>query len=129
MNLIKRYFLKKDFFIFLVIGGINTLNGVVFSFVYSLFLQVNVAFVFGYISALSVAYFLNSFFVFHNRIELTKLIKFIISYIPNFIIQNVLVLFLYNGLHWNKLLVYALAAIVGMPITFLVLKLFAFRKE
>ena len=112
-----------------MIGGINTLSGITLASIYSLFLQTNIAFVLGYITALIAAFFLNSYFVFHNKPGFTKLIRFIISYIPNFAIQNVLVLILYNGFGWHRLLVFVLAAIIGIPITFLILKFFAFNKE
>ena len=129
MNQIKKIFMKKDFALFLVIGGVNTLNGTVLSFVYSMFLQENIAFVVGYLSSLTIAYFLNSFFVFHAKPHIKKYAKFAVSYIPNFMIQTVLVFIFYNGLHWHKLLVYALAAAIGLPVTFLLLKLFAFKSK
>ena len=30
---------------------------------------------------------------------------------------------------WNKLIVFALAAIIGVPVTFVIMKLFAFGKK
>ncbi len=30
---------------------------------------------------------------------------------------------------WNKLIVFALAALIGVPVTFIIMKLFAFRKK
>lgn len=32
-------------------------------------------------------------------------------------------------LQWNKLIVFALAAIVGVPVTFIIMKFFAFNKK
>ena len=129
MNFVKKYFVKKDFVLFLVIGAINTVNGIFLSYVYSLFLQANLAFACGYITSLSAAYFLNSFIIFHAKPQFMRYTKFIISYIPNFIIQNVLVLVFYNGLNWSRIIVYMLAAAIGLPITFLFVKLFAFGKK
>ena len=123
-NFVKRPFLKKDFFMFLIIGGINTLGGTFYSIIFSLFLQTNLAFIVGYIAALIIAYFLNSFFVFHVKTQWIKFVKFIISYIPNFIIQNVIVLAFYNWLGINKYVVYIIAAAIGIPVTFLILKMF-----
>ena len=127
LNVIKKYFLKKDFALFLLIGGVNTLGGVAYSYLYSKVLQANLAFASGYATSLIIAYIINSNFVFHKKLSFKKLIKFAISYIPNFVIQNLLVIFLYNVMHWNILLVYTLAAIIGMPVTFILLKLFAFK--
>lgn len=126
---LKNIFFTKEFFTFLIVGGINTINGVIFSYVYSLFLGVNVSFVLGYVTAMTISYLLNSTLVFKEDMGIVKYIKFCISYIPNFIIQNIFVLLFYNMLQWNKLIVFALAAIVGVPVTFIIMKFFAFNKK
>ncbi|MEX0060683.1 HAD-IB family phosphatase [Clostridium butyricum] len=126
---LKNIFFTKEFFTFLIVGGINTINGIIFSYVYSLFLGVNVSFVLGYVTAMTISYLLNSTLVFKEDMGIVKYIKFCISYIPNFIIQNIFVLIFYNILHWNKLIVFALAAIVGVPVTFIIMKFFAFNKK
>lgn len=126
---LKNIFFTKEFFTFLIVGGINTINGIVFSYVYSLFLGVNVSFVLGYVTAMTISYLLNSTLVFKEDMGVIKYIKFCISYIPNFIIQNIFVLIFYNMLQWNKLIVFALAAIVGVPVTFIIMKFFAFNKK
>jgi len=128
-SFIKRNFLKKEFGFFLIVGGINTLNGTALAFVYSFVLQANLAFALGYITALTIAYFLNSFFVFKAKLQIVKFFKFAISYIPNFIIQNMVVFIFYNLLQWNILLTYILAAALGIPVTFLILKVFTFGKS
>ena len=126
---LKNIFFTKEFFTFLIVGGINTINGIVFSYVYSLFLGVNVSFVLGYVTAMTISYILNSTLVFKEDMGVIKYIKFCISYIPNFIIQNIFVLIFYNMLQWNILIVFALAAIVGVPVTFIIMKFFAFNKK
>nr|WP_236901020.1 GtrA family protein [Clostridium butyricum] len=126
---LKNIFFTKEFFTFLIVGGINTINGIVFSYVYSLFLGVNVSFVLGYVTAMTISYLLNSTLVFKEDMGIVKYIKFCISYTPNFIIQNIFVLIFYNMLQWNKLIVFALAAIVGVPVTFIIMKFFAFNKK
>ncbi|NME84287.1 HAD-IB family phosphatase [Clostridium sp. SM-530-WT-3G] len=126
---LKSMFLSKQFFNFLIVGGINTINGILFSYIYSLFLEVNTAFIVGYITSMTISYLLNSTIVFKENMEFYKYIKFCISYIPNFIIQNICVLLFYNMLGWNKLIVFALAAIIGVPVTFVIMKLFAFGKK
>ena len=129
MAKVKHRFFAKEFLAFLIVGFINTLNGVLFSYLYSLILGPIVAFVVGYLTSLTISYFLNSFLVFKSKLGFRKYIKFCISYIPNFVIQNGLVLVFYYGLHFHKLLVYTLAAIIAIPITFLVLSLVTFKKD
>ena len=95
---IKNTFLDRKFVLFVLIGIINTFNGVIFSFVYSSFLNENLSFVLGYISGLIIAYILNSFITFKERLSFKKFSKFAVSYIPNFIIQNVVVILIFNVL-------------------------------
>lgn len=124
---VKAIFLTKQFLNFLIIGCINAVNGIIFSYIYSIFLAVNISFIIGYITAMSISYILNSVFVFKECASWIKYMKFCISYIPNFIVQNICVLLLYNLLEWNKILVFILAAIIGVPITFILMKFYAFN--
>ncbi len=126
---ILKTFLSPEFTAFLIIGCINVLTGVGFSSLFSLFLPANFAFVFGYAVSLTISYFLNTFLAFKEKISFAKYIKFCISYLPNFIIQNIFVVVLYNHLGINKYLVFLLSAILGVPVTFLFLRFFAFAKK
>ena len=129
INKILKIFLSKEFILFVIIGVINTFNGVIFSMIYSKFLDANLAFVVGYISGLFISYILNSYVTFKERLEFSKFIKFAISYIPNFILQNIVVLVVFNIMGLNKLIAYILAAIIGVPVTFILMKFFAFKEK
>ncbi|AOR24006.2 GtrA family protein [Clostridium taeniosporum] len=124
---IKNTFFTKQFFIFVTIGVINTFIGIIFAYIFSKFLNENIAFIVGYICGLFVSYLLNSFFTFKETLDLSKFIKFAISYIPNFIIQNIVVLIVFNIMGLYKLIAYILAAIIGVPLTFILMKFFAFK--
>lgn len=128
-NKIKEVFFSKQFIIFVIIGIINTFNGTVFSKIYAYFMNGNIAFVFGYISGLIISYILNSYFTFKKPMELEKFIKFAISNIPNFIIQNIVVVIVYNILGLPDIIAFGLAAIIGVPVTFIFLKFFAFKEK
>ncbi|MBC2574725.1 GtrA family protein, partial [Clostridium beijerinckii] len=97
--------------------------------IYSSFLNENIAFIVGYISGLIISFLLNSLITFKEKLQLNKFIKFAISYLPNFIIQNVVVIIVFNLMGLNKLIAYLLAAVIGVPITFILMKFFAFRKK
>ena len=129
MNNLLYMFKSKQFIIFVLIGIVNTFNGVVFSTIYSRFFDANTSFVLGYISGLIISYILNSFITFKEHLAFDKFLKFAISYIPNFVIQNIVVIVLFNILGINKIVVYIIAAILGVPITFIFMKLFAFKKQ
>jgi putative flippase GtrA len=130
-NVIQKFkdtFFSKQFIIFVLIGIVNTFNGTIFSYIYSNFLSANVAFLPGYISGLLISYILNSFITFKEELSFQKLIKFTVSSIPNFIIQYIVVI-ICNIMGLNKLFAYMLAAIIGIPVTFLLLKFFAFNEK
>lgn len=124
----KRLLWSFEFFLFIVVGCINTFNGVIFSYLFSLIVNEVFGFIFGYSISLGISYILNSLFVFKKELNQKRMIKFVVSYIPNFVIQLISVLLFVNLFNMHKLVVYALAAIIGIPITFLILKLFAFDK-
>lgn len=130
-NIIKKLkttFFTQQFTIFVVIGIVNTFNGTVFSYIFSNFLTPNMAFLPGYISGLLISYLLNSFITFKENLSYQKLIKFTISSIPNFIIQyGVVIICTSMGLH--KLIAYMLAAVIGVPVTFILIKFFAFNNK
>lgn len=126
---LKKVFFSRQFFSFIMIGLINTFNGVIFSYLYSTFLNENLAFIFGYISGLIIGYILNSKITFKEELKVIKFVRFAISYIPNFIIQNIVVVIVFNIMGWHKIIAYGLAAAIGLPITFILIKLFAFKKK
>ena len=123
------FFGNREFIVFILIGIFNTISGSVFSVIYSYNLNVNIAFVLGYITSLMIAYLLNSKFNFKKKLSVQRFIKFGISYVPNFISQNMFVLIFYNHLGWEEVVVYFLAALIGVPVTFICLKIFAFKNK
>lgn len=126
---IKNLFLKKDFILFVAIGGINTLTSIVVSYLISGWFNPNVSYVIGYVVGFLVSYLLNSRFTFCEKLGWDKLVKYAVATIPNFLIQNGVVILCYNVLGWHKLIAYVLAAAIGVPVTFLLQKFFTFRKK
>lgn len=126
MKKLANIFINKDFIVFLMVGVINTFNGVLLAYLYSNFIDANLAFILGYGTSLCISYLLNSKFTFKASLSVGKWIKFCISYIPNFIIQLIVVMIFLNLLSLPELFTYGLAAVIGIPVTFLVLKVYAF---
>lgn len=125
---LNKLFFTKQFIVFICIGVVNTLNGIIFEYLYSLIYNVNLAFILGYLTSLVISYFLNSLITFRDSLSLLKGLKFSLAYIPNFLIQNLIVIIFYDLLKWHKLIVYILAAGIGMPVTFLLMKVFVFKR-
>lgn len=127
---LKHHFLTKEFFLFLIIGCINTFNGTFLAWACSFLSPYNnLNFNIGYIISNIIAYCMNSYFIFHEPLDFTRYIKFFISYIPNYIIQNIIVVIFYNMLAFPPVVSYLIAAVLGIPVTFLMVKIFAFGKK
>lgn len=126
---LQRHFFTRAFMLFLVIGCINVFNATLIAWLCTQALGANLAFIIGYIISNVVAYILNSHFIFHAPLTLIRCLKFALSYVPNFLIQNVIVFIFYNLLGVPAILTYLIAAVLGVPVTFLAVKLFAFGRH
>jgi len=127
---LKRHFLSREFLLFLVVGCINTfLCSFLAELLTPLLGNANVAFNAGYLLSNINAYILNGWLVFPTRLTLARYVKFFLSYVPNYIIQNIIVLVFYNWLGLPSLASFLIAAVLGVPITFLFVKIFAFGRH
>ena len=122
---IRHHFLTREFFLFLVIGCINTFNGVFLAWLCAFISPYNnLNFNIGYI----IAYWMNSRIIFKENLTLSRYVRFFISYLPNYIIQNIIVIIFYNLLGFPSIVSYLIAAVLGIPVTFLMVKIFAFGR-
>ena len=122
---VRRHFFTREFLLFLAVGCLNTFNGSLLASIFELFFATNLAFNIGYILANLIAYALNSRLIFHEPLSCDKCVKFAVSYIPNYLIQNVIVFLFYNQLGFPSLAAFIIAAVLGVPVTFLAVKIFA----
>lgn len=138
-----RKFLSVEFFTFAIIGIVNTFTtsivATALDFVYRGMLaegttafqfieRYRVTFIAGYIASLVLSFFLNTYFTFREKPTLMKFIKFPISYIPNFLIQYLCV-WIFTAMHLPSTLAYVAAALLGVPITFLTMRIFVYKKK
>ena len=127
---LRRHFWSRSFLIFLLIGGINTFDCTILaSFLIWTGIDGNLAFNIGYITSNIIAYWLNSIFLFPEPLRLARYGRFFLSYIPNYLIQNIIVFMVYNLLGLPSVVSFLLAAVIGLPVTFLLVKLFAFPRR
>ena len=124
----KRAFFNKKFIGFCLIGILNTFNTAFFSWLAHLRLQENISAYIGYFVSLSVNYVLNSLIVFKNRLGIRRYLRFLLSYIPNFVIYTLVTLLTINVCDMDQFWATVLATMAGAPITFVIIKLYAFGK-
>lgn len=129
INKMKKLFFSKQFIIFIIIGVINTMSSTVFSSLYAMLLGEVQAFIPGYATGVIVSYMLNTLFTFKESFQWKKLIQFACSTIPNFMIQFIIVYIGVRVLHIPSIICYGMAAVIGVPVTFGILKLFVYRNK
>ena len=126
---LKCTFLSKKFIGYCLIGIINTFNTAFFSWLAHFKVQENIAAYIGYFISLTINYILNSIIVFKNRLNLRRYLRFLLSYVPNFIIYTLVSLLTINIMQINQFWATVLATAAGAPVTFLIIKLFAFGSK
>ena len=126
---LKRTFLEKRFLEFCALGIVNTFNDALFSWLFHLRLQENVSAVLGYAIALTIAFFLSCFVIFKEAPTKKRYFRFLISYIPNFLIYFLVTFLTINVLNLPQFWATVIAAAAGGPITFVIIKLYAFGKK
>ncbi len=129
LSRLKKRLLSPAFFRFLLVGLCNTACTTLFASLFSLlFLRAIFAFALGYGLTLFLSFLLNCYFTFHRRPAPGRFFKYIVSYIPNFLVQCAAVWLLSGLLGLPEIFSYAAAAVLGVPLTFLLMQLFAFKK-
>lgn len=127
---LRQQFWTREFALFIVVGCVNTFNGTFLAWLFGFAVgDANLAFNLGYLTSNVIAYALNSAIIFPTPLSLSRYVKFALSYVPNYIIQNAIVLIFYNWLGFPPMASYLLAAVLGLPITFLCVKIFAFGRR
>jgi putative flippase GtrA len=126
MGKIKDTFYTADFLLFVFCGGCGTVVNFLFSLLLSYYIDSTLAYVAGYSISLFTTYTLNTYLIFKMPFSFRRLVKFVISYIPNFIILVTLVAVLLNHTCLPEYIVYLAAAVLGLPLTFVIVKFFAF---
>lgn len=135
-----RQFFTVSFVTFLAVGIVNTLSTTAISSLLdflvekltfaqnTLFTRLRVTFILGYALSMLISFFLNCHFTFREKPTLARLIRFPVSYLPNFAIQYVVVWILTNAADAPPTLSYFAAAILAIPATFVVMRIFVFKK-
>lgn len=126
---IKSTFLTLDFLLFIFCGGVGTLSNFLFSLLISTRIDPTISYVFGYSLSLFITYSLNTLLIFKRRLSAERFLRFILSYIPNFLILFTFVYLNLNVFRFHKAIVYAMAGLLGLPITFILVKIIAFSKS
>lgn len=124
-----KMFVNKEYLLFCLLGIVNTVNTSLFSSLLVYIMQENIAAALGYVCSLIIAYFFSGRIIFHHKYSKATFIKFILSYIPNYLIYNGICLITINLLEWPQFIATFVPVMIAGPITFVIIKLFAFREK
>jgi putative flippase GtrA len=107
-----------EFFLFVLIGGINT--GITYG-IYLLLVSVMrypFAYTGSYVAGIFLSYYLNVRFVFREQLSLSKALKYPSVYLVQYLLGLVLLYLLIEILHLNKNLAPLAIVVVTVPVTF-----------
>lgn len=125
----KKTFVSKKFIYFCVLGVINTFNDAFYSWLAHFVVQENVAAVIGYVIALTIGFFINCRVIFKRRPTYKRYLRYGLAYVPNFIIYFLVTFITINTMGLPQFWATVLAAVAGGPITFVIIKIYAFGKS
>lgn len=126
---ISKSLMSLDFLRFIFCGGMGTLTNFLVSSTLSFFFDPVLSYVSGYVVSIFVTYSLNAYIIFNEKLNFNYFIKFVISYTPNFLILLSFVAVFINVLNWHPILVYGIAGLIGLPLTFILVKLYTFARK
>ena len=128
---IKRTFVSKKFLSYSIIGTIATLNVAILSTIFSIIIggTGTVASALGYIAANIISYFMNSFFTFHKKVSFYGYFRFALTYVPNYIIYQLVSIITLHTFEWPPFYATVIAALAGVPLTFIIMKVFTFNNK
>ena len=130
LEFVRHHFLTREFILFIAVGTFNTFLCSFLAYMFNMVVaNSNIAFNMGYITCNVVSYTLNSHLIFYEPMTWKRYVKFALSYVPNYIVQNTIVFIFYNLLGWPNIVSFLLAAVLGVPVTFLFVKIFAFGRR
>lgn len=126
---VKKTFLNEYFIKFCILGIFNTVVHGILSKIFSLVLQPNAAFALGFFGSNVIAFLLNSYVIFNKPASLKRYIRFLIAYIPYFTIGFLVTFITINTLKLPQFTATVLAAVAGGPITFVIMRVYAFGRK
>lgn len=125
----KKTFLSRKFIMFCLLGIVNTLDTAIISFLAEKIIQDHLAGIIGYILSLQIAFFLSCRFIFQCKPSFKKYKRYLISYIPSFIVYFLGFVGALSALKLPQFWATFLAVMLSGPITFIIIKLYAFGKK
>ncbi len=111
-------FINREFLRFVFWGGVNTLTGYLIYAVLLLFFPYLVSYSVAYAISIFISYFLNSKFVFNEKLRLRKALKYPLVYLNQYVLGALSLFLLVHFLKIDKLVAPLLVVMLTIPVTY-----------
>ncbi len=122
-------FISRNFVMYSLIGTINTLDTAIFSALLAFVLDEHISSYLGFVLSLSVGYILNAKINFKHRLAFSEYLKFMASYVPNFLIYIAISTIAISVWDWPPFWATVTAALAGVPVTYALMRFYAFGNK
>jgi putative flippase GtrA len=110
--------LNKEFLKFVISGGINTIATYLVYLLLLIFLNYSLSYTISYVSGIFLSYYLNTVFVFKEKVSFVKFLKFPVVYLVQYLINIFMLYVLVEYLHISTQVVPLIVIVVTIPITY-----------
>jgi putative flippase GtrA len=111
-------FINRDFYRFVLWGGVNTLAGYLIYAALLRFFPYLISYTIAYGLGIVISYFLNSKFVFKQQLRLSKAIRYPLIYVIQYLVGAVGLYLLVQLLGVDKLIAPWLLLLLSIPLTY-----------
>jgi putative flippase GtrA len=112
----------REYASFLVCGAANTIITYALYALFLLVMSYKFSYSLSYICGIVISYYLNSIFVFQERVSLIKFLQYPVVYIVQYLLGIVILYLCVDVLGVSKWLAPAVVIIISLPVTFLLSK-------
>ncbi|MNW43894.1 GtrA-like protein [compost metagenome] len=110
--------LNKEFLKFVINGGINTIATYLIYLFLLLFFNYSLSYTFSYVAGIFISFYLNTVFVFEEKLSFRKFVKFPIVYIVQYLINLIMMYFLVEQFNLPARVVPLIVIVVTIPVTY-----------
>ncbi|OCA88376.1 polysaccharide biosynthesis protein [Bacillus sp. FJAT-27225] len=125
------FFLKAEFWRFVLVGFINTFNYYILYLVFFNIFNINymVSHISSFLLSMVGSFYMNSYFTYKTKPTLRKFLQFPLTYLVNITITTISLWIFVDILELNENLAPLLATVLAIPFTFALSKLILTQKD
>jgi putative flippase GtrA len=115
-------YINKPFIRFVISGAINTGATYIIYLILLSFWEYQISYTISYVSGIFLSYYLNTIFVFQEKVSFKKFLKYPVVYLVQYLINLLFIFLLVDKMGFSTTIVPIFVIIIAIPITFLLSK-------